>query len=121
MKILIRSYVFSLVHLTAGCTTTQFQPIQRSAGVQESSDSVAVRIFLLERDLPATFDPLGTVAIHIYGSVFGIHPKVEAELQKVGRQKGANGAYRIGHGTYDHDKDGIVSYLLFRYPSDERP
>lgn len=122
MKILInKGYWVCLLFLTAGCITSPFQPIQRSAGTPVSFDSVTVRIFLLERDLPSAFTSVGTVAIHTYDSVFSIHQKVEAELQKVGRQNGANGAYRIGHGSYDPGKEGIVSYLLVRYASGERP
>lgn len=105
--------------LLAGCDASfpQYRPIAPPVRTVVPADSASVTIFLLERDLPVTMDRLGTVTIHTYGSIFGIHRKVEDELQTIGRQKGANGAYRIGHGTYDHDKDGLVTYLLFRYPT----
>lgn len=110
------SWLIPLLFLTLGCASfPQYRPITPPVSTAAVSDSVGVTIFLLERDLPATMDRLGTITIHTYGSIFGINQKVEDELQKIGRQKGANGAYRIGHGTYDHDKDGLVTYLLFRY------
>ncbi len=105
-----------VLFLLAGCASfPQYRPLTPLVRTAAPADSAFVTIFLLERDLPATMDRLGTVTIHTYGSIFGIHQKVEDELQNVGRQKGANGAYRIGHGTYDHDNDGLVTYLLFRY------
>lgn len=103
----------SLAGLISGCFTSQFRPITQTTSVKASADSVT--IFLLERDLPPMMERLGTVTIHAYGSTLGIHQKVEDEIQKVGRQKGANGAFRVAHGTYDHDKDGLITYLLFRY------
>ena len=102
--------------LTAGCVTSQFQPVQQTTNATASGDPATVTIFLLERDLPPTFERLGTVAIPTGQSYFGVHQRVEDELQKVGRQKGANGAIRIQHGTYEHNERGVVTYLLFRYP-----
>lgn len=103
-------WLASLLFLTAGCISSRFQPLQPSISVP-TTDSVT--IFLLERDLPATFDRLGTVSFRMNQSGFGIHQQVVDALQKVGRQKGANGAYRISHGTYE--KVGIVTYLLIHY------
>ncbi|XAZ82153.1 hypothetical protein A6C57_27885 (plasmid) [Fibrella sp. ES10-3-2-2] len=109
-------WVLPLLFVMVGCAPfPQYRPITPPVSTMAPTDSAGVTIFLLERDLPATMDRLGTITIHTYGSIFSIHQKVEDELQKIGRQKNANGAYRIGHGTYDHDKDGLVTYLLFRY------
>jgi len=116
MKPVLSAYVFALILWgTVGCIRSQFQPIQQAATLNASADSAAVTIFLLERDLPATMERIGTVTIHTFGSIYSIHQRVEDELQKLGHEKGANGAYRVQHGTYDHEHDGIVSYLLFRY------
>ncbi|MEZ0542741.1 hypothetical protein [Fibrella arboris] len=106
----------TLLFLTAGCVSfSQYRPIQGTTSSGASTDSATVTIFLLERDIPTTIERVGTVTIHTYGSIYSIHQRVETELQKLGREKGANGAYRVQHGTYDHEHDGIVSYLLFRY------
>ncbi|GAB2562255.1 hypothetical protein GCM10027085_62470 [Spirosoma aerophilum] len=99
-----------------GCASfPQYRPIQDATNSGASVDSALVTIFLLERDLPARMERIGTVTIHTFGSIYSTHQRVEDELQKLGRQKGATGAYRIHHGTYDHDKDGLITYLLFRY------
>ena len=102
--------------LTVGCATSRFQPIQRTSSAATPGDSAIVTVFLLERDLPPTFEQLGTVAISTGQYGLGTHQRVEDELQKTGREKGANGAIRIGHGTYSLERGGIASYLLFRYP-----
>ena len=93
-------YLAALLLLTAGCVTSRFQPIQNTTGATPPSDSAAVTVFLLERDLPPTFERLGTVAIPTSQYGLGTHQRVEDELRKMGREKGANGAIRIGHGTY---------------------
>lgn len=118
-KILNYCCLATLFSMTAGCASfPQYRPIQRpTSGSAALGDSATVTVFLLERDLPPTMERIGTVTIHTFGSIFKIHQQVENELQKLGAQKGANGACRIGHGTYDHDKDGLVTYLLFRYPN----
>lgn len=106
----------SLLYLIIGCASfPQYQPIQGTANSGASVDSARVTIFLLERDLPTRMDRIGTVTIHTFGSIYSTHQRVEAELQKLGREKGATGAYRIQHGTYDHERDGLITYLLFRY------
>lgn len=105
-----------LLLLTAGCVTSQFQPIQNTTSATTPTDSATVTVFLLERDLPPTFDRLGTVAIRIE-TRDDIHQRVQDELQKVGREKGANGAIRVQHGTYENDGATIISYLLFRFPA----
>lgn len=106
----------ALLLLTVGCVTSQFQPIQNTTSVITPGDSSPVTVFLLERDLPPTFERLGTVAIRIE-SRLDTHKRVEEELQKIGREKSANGAIRVQHGTYELDGVPIVSYLLFRYPA----
>jgi hypothetical protein len=106
----------SLLYVIIGCASfPQYRPIQDTANSGASVDSALVTIFLLERDLPTRMERIGTVTIHTFGSIYSTHQRVEDELQKLGRQKGATGAYRIQHGTYDHDKDGLITYLLFRY------
>ena len=107
----------TLLVLTAGCVTSQFQPIQNTKSAATPTDSATITVFLLERDLPSTFDRLGAVAIPTSQYALGTHQRVEDELQKMGREKGANGAIRIGHGTYNLDRGGIASCLLFRYPA----
>lgn len=106
----------TLLSLMTSCVRTPFVPTQFQPMARlPSANTDSVTVFLLERDLPPTFDRLGTLNIHTVGIGFGVHQSVENELQRIGRQKGANGAYRVLHGTYDHEHDGIVSYLLFRY------
>lgn len=117
-KLRLLGFGIALFGLITGCVTSQFQPITQSVSTNPSVNSVT--IFLLERDLPPQFDRLGTVTVRTYSPGYSVHQQVEAELQKVGQLKGANGAYRIGHGTYDHAKGGMVTYLLFRYPTQPR-
>ena len=118
MKHVLTYYALTtLLVITAGCVTSRFQPIQNTTSAITPTDSAAITVFLLERDLPPTFERLGTVAISAGQYGLGVHKQVEDELQKVGRQKGANGAIRIQHGTHELDRSiGIISYLLFRYP-----
>ncbi|ADB42727.1 hypothetical protein [Spirosoma linguale] len=117
MKPVVSAYLAaSLLFLITGCASfPQYRPIQSTINSGASADSAVVTVFLLERDLPARMERIGTVTIHTFGSLYSTHQRVEDELQKLGRQKGATGAYRIQHGTYDHDKDGLITYLLFRY------
>ncbi|NID13573.1 hypothetical protein [Fibrivirga algicola] len=106
----------SMLYLTIGCASfPQYRPIERTPSAGTPADSTGVTVFLLERDLPSAMERIGTITIHTFGSIYSVHQQVEDELQKTGRLKGANGAIRIQHGTYDHDKDGLVTYLLFRY------
>lgn len=105
----------TLLFLTAGCVTSQFQPIQNTTAIPPT-DSATVTVFLLERDLPPTFERLGTVAVRIETRA-DTHERVQDELQRIGREKGANGVIRVQHGTYELDGVAIVSYLLFRYPA----
>lgn len=116
-KLLNNGCLATGLFLTAGCAlTSQFQPIQRpTSGSATLGDSASVTVFLLERDLPPTFERLGPVAIPVSGVYAGVHKLVQDKRKKIGREQGANGAIRIGHGTYEIDKLVIVSYLLFRY------
>lgn len=119
MKHVQNSAALLLLLLTAGFVTSQFQPIQRVTDVTVTTpgDSATLTVFLLERDLPPTFDRLGTVAIRVNQANRNTHQQLLDELQRVGKQQGANGAYRLQHGTYELDRVGVVSYLLFRYPT----
>ena len=116
MKTLVSACVFALLLWgTAGCVTSQFQPMQQATTLSAPADLATVTVFLLERDLPPTFERLGTVAVRVNQTTPNFHQLLLEELQKVARQQGANGAYRLQHGTYELDRVGVVSYLLFRY------
>ena len=104
-----------LLWATAGCVRSQFQPIQQATTMNAPADSAAVTVFLLERDLPTSMERLGTIAVRVNQTTPNFHQILLGELQKVARQQGANGAYRLQHGTYELDRVGVVSYLLFRY------
>jgi hypothetical protein len=96
----------------AGCVHSRVSLInQPNVGVQLPDSSVTV--FLLERDIPADIERLGSVTIQYdIRSRFSTDSQVKAELDRQCQILKANGAYRTNDGTYS---PVIVSYLVFRY------
>lgn len=97
----------------ASCVTSRIRPLaQVNSSLQ--TDSLPVKIFLLEREIPQDIEQLGVVSISLINSRPGsnIDQRVKQQLQNDCQQLGANGAYRINDGTYSPI---VVSYLVFKY------
>ena len=97
----------------SSCVTSKIKPLaQVGSGLQ--TDSLSVKIFLLEREIPQDIDQLGVVSLSVINNRLGLNidQQVKQQLQKDCQRLGANGAYRINDGTY---YPTIVSYLVFSY------
>lgn len=100
--------------LLTSCITSRIKPVaqMQTQGVAPT-DSSDVKIFLLERDIPAVIEQLGVVAIGVNSRAsLTIDALVKKQLRSDCRQLGANGAYRINDGTY---YPFVVNYLVFKY------
>lgn len=116
MQTIQNSSLVGLMFLAIGYASfPQYRPIERTSSAGALADSTIVLPFYWNAICPLRW--IGTITIHTYGTIYSAHQQVEDELQKTGCMKGANGAIRIQHGTYSHDKDGLVTYLLFCYPN----
>jgi len=77
------------------------------------TDSLSVKIFLLEREIPQDIEQLGVVSLSINSRPgLNIDQQIKQQLRNDCQQLGANGAYRINDGTY---YPMVVSYLVFKY------
>ncbi|MVM39219.1 hypothetical protein GO730_19450 [Spirosoma sp. HMF3257] len=96
----------------SSCITTRIKPLI-PVGNELQGDTLSVKIFLLERDIPNDIDQLGVVSISVNSRpTLSIDAQVKRQLRKDCQQMGANGAYRINDGTY---YPTVVSYVVFRY------
>jgi hypothetical protein len=95
------------------CVTSKIKPLAE-VGSSLQTDSLSVRIFLLERDIPKDIEQLGVVSLSTLDQRPSLNTdqQVKRQLQTDCQRLGANGAYRINDGTYS---PGIVSYLVFKY------
>ncbi|WP_461073986.1 hypothetical protein [Spirosoma horti] len=96
----------------SSCVTSKIKPLaQVGSGLQ--TDSLSVKIFLLEREIPQDIEQLGVVSLSINSRPgLNIDQQVKQQLKDDCQRLGANGAYRINDGTY---YPMVVSYLVFRY------
>lgn len=94
----------------SSCATSRTKTLAQVSSLS-SSDSSALKVFLLERDIPQTIEQLGVVNIQPRYSI-NIDEDVKQRLRKECQRLGANGAYRTQDGTYPPH---VISYLVFRY------
>ena len=115
MKLPLLKTVIALLLLSTsltGCITSKVKPVTQAVNTALSENS-GVKIFLLERDIPADIEQLGVVTISITRRhVLNIDEVVKQQLMKDCQRLGANGAYRVNDGTYFPT---IVNYLAFKY------
>jgi len=94
------------------CVTSKIKPLaQVDGGLQ--TDSLSVKIFLLEREIPQDIEQLGVVSLSVNSRPgLNVDQQVKQQLKNDCQRLGANGAYRINDGTY---YPMVVSYLVFKY------
>lgn len=115
MKQILMKIVVLLVGASlclSACVTSKIKPLEQ-VGSGPQTDSLSVKIFLLEREIPQDIEQLGVVSLSVNSrSGLNIDQQVKQQLKNDCQRLGANGAYRINDGTYHPT---IVSYLVFRY------
>lgn len=79
----------------SSCVTSKIKPlVQVGSGLQ--TDSLSVKIFLLEREIPQDIEQLGVVSLSINSRPgLNIDQQVKQQLKDDCQRLGANGAYRL--------------------------
>ena len=96
-----------------GCVTTNVYLFDSPKTYEPVAPS-QVAIYLLERDIPADAERLGTVAVKF--PTTSSDAQIQQEVKSACARIGATGAIRVNEGTRPGNREGMfqITYLAFR-------
>ena len=106
-------FVFLSCLWLLGCVTTNVSLFD-SQKTYEPVVPSQVAIYLLERDIPADAERLGTLAVQFLNT--SSDAQIQQEVKSACAKIGATGAIRVNEGTRPAAREGMfqVTYLAFR-------